>query len=82
MPDDKKKTGGRDRARISMYLESEVRDWAAKFGVTKRQLRDAVRQAGDRATDVEAPRVRQLNAQVSDFIEGALETLPYNSASC
>ena len=27
-------------------------------------------------------RVRQLNAQVSDFIEGGLKTLPYNSASC
>ena len=59
MPDDKTKTGGQDRARIRTYLESEVRDWAAKFGVTKRQLRDAVRQAGDRATDVEAHLKRQ-----------------------
>ena len=32
----------------------EVRDWAAKFGVTKEQLPEAVKQVGDLATDVEA----------------------------
>ena len=54
MPDDKTKTGGQDRKRISTGQDYEVRDWAAKFGVTKEQLLEAVKQVGDVATDVEA----------------------------
>jgi Protein of unknown function (DUF3606) len=54
VPDDKTKTGGQDRKRISTSQDYEVRDWAAKFGVTKEQLLEAVKQVGDLATDVEA----------------------------
>ena len=43
MPDDKTKTGGQDRRRISTSQDYEVRDWAAKFGVTKEQLVAAVK---------------------------------------
>jgi hypothetical protein len=35
MPVDKTKTGGQDRKRINTVQDYEVRDWAAKFGVTK-----------------------------------------------
>ena len=53
-PDDTTKTGGQDRRRISTSEDYEVRDWAAKFGVTKEQLLESVKQVGDLATDVEA----------------------------
>jgi hypothetical protein len=61
MPDDKSKTGGQDRARISTGEPYEVRDWARKFAVTEQQLLDAVRNVGNNAKDVEAylKRVRQ-----------------------
>ena len=54
MPDDKTKTGGQDRKRINTVQDNEVRDRAAKFGVTIVQLLEAVKQVGDLATDVEA----------------------------
>ena len=54
MPDDKTKTGGQDRKQISTSQDYEVRDWATKFGVSKEQLLEAVKQVGDVATDVEA----------------------------
>ena len=54
MPDDKTKTGGQDRALINSSGTYEVRDWAAKFGVTQEQLLDAIRSVGNRADDVEA----------------------------
>ncbi|WP_431257566.1 DUF3606 domain-containing protein [Roseateles chitinivorans] len=53
MSDDKSKTGGQDRKRINVSEDYELRDWAAKFGVTTQQLRDAVAQVGDRAAEVE-----------------------------
>jgi len=53
MSDDKTKTGGQDRDRISLTEDYEVRDWAAKFGVTEKALRDAVARVGDRAADVQ-----------------------------
>jgi hypothetical protein len=54
MPDDKTKTGGQDRKRISTSQDYEVRDWAAKFGVTKEKLLEAIRSVGNRADNVEA----------------------------
>ena len=54
MPDDKTKTGGRDRIRIGTREPYEVRDWARKFAVTEQLLLDAVRKVGDAAADVEA----------------------------
>jgi hypothetical protein len=53
MSDDKTKTGGQDRKRINVNEDYELRDWAAKFGVTTQQLKDAVAQVGDRAAEVE-----------------------------
>lgn len=54
MSDDKTQTGGQDRKRISLSEDYEVRDWAAKFGVTETALRDAVAKVGNNAADVEA----------------------------
>ena len=34
------------------WLDYEVRDWAAKFGVTEKAIRDAVGRVGNRAEDV------------------------------
>ncbi|NBW08189.1 MAG: DUF3606 domain-containing protein [Caulobacteraceae bacterium] len=59
MSDDKTKTGGQDRDRISLSDDYEVRDWATKFGVTEKALRDAVARVGDRAEDVR----RELGGQ-------------------
>lgn len=53
MSDDKSKSGGQDRKRISLSEDYEVRDWAMKFGVTEKALRDAVARVGDRAEDVQ-----------------------------
>lgn len=53
MTDDKSKSGGEDRRRISLSEDYEVRDWAAKFGVTPDALRRAVERVGDRAEDVQ-----------------------------
>ncbi len=53
MSDDKAKVGGQDRSRISLEQDYEVRDWAERFGVSERELRAAVKRAGDRAEDVE-----------------------------
>jgi hypothetical protein len=53
MSDDKSKSGGQDRRRINLNEAYEVSDWSKRFGVSEGQLRDAVRQVGDRAEDVE-----------------------------
>lgn len=53
MSDDKSKSGGQDRKLISLSEDYEIRDWAAKFGVTPSALRKAVRKVGDHAEDVE-----------------------------
>ena len=53
MSDDKSRTGGQDRTRISLLEDYEVRDWAAKFGVSEKALRDAVARVGDKAEDVQ-----------------------------
>lgn len=53
MSDDKTNTGGQDRKRINVNEDYELRDWAAKFGVTTQQIKDAVAQVGDRAAEVE-----------------------------
>ena len=53
MSDDKSKTGGQDRQRINLSEDYEVASWSKKFGISAKQLRDAVKQVGDRAEDVE-----------------------------
>lgn len=54
MSDDKSKTGGQDRQRISLAQDYELRDWAKKFGVEPEELKAAVNAVGDQAADVEA----------------------------
>ncbi len=54
MSDDKTKSGGQDRNRISLSEDYEVRDWAKKFGVTPEDLKAAVYAVGNDATAVEA----------------------------
>jgi hypothetical protein len=53
MADNKTRSGGQDRKRINVHESYELRDWAAKFGVTQEQLREAVERVGDRADEVE-----------------------------
>lgn len=53
MSDDKSKTGGQDRNKISLSEDYEVRDWAKKFGVTAEQLKTAVKAVGNDAKAVE-----------------------------
>jgi hypothetical protein len=52
MPDDLKKRGAQDRARISMSEEHEVRYWTKALGVTEEQLADAVARVGNSAEAV------------------------------
>ncbi|RYD29859.1 MAG: DUF3606 domain-containing protein [Sphingomonadales bacterium] len=52
MSDDKSKTGGQDRERISLTEDYEVRDWTAKFGVSEEELRAAVAKVGNGADEV------------------------------
>jgi len=54
MADDKTKTGKADRDRINTSEDYEVRDWSKKFGVSKDQLKKAVKKVGPMAKDVEA----------------------------
>jgi hypothetical protein len=54
MADNKSKSGGQDRKRISLSQDYEVRDWAKKFGVTPDELKAAVKAVGDDAAAVEA----------------------------
>jgi len=52
MPDDKTKIGRVDRARINIEEEYELRDWSAKLGVTRWEVKAAVRKVGPMAQDV------------------------------
>ena len=51
MPDDLTKRQ-RDRKRINLSQDYEVRDWCRKFDCTKKELEDAVDAVGDYADDV------------------------------
>lgn len=53
MSDSKQATGGQDRKRINIHQDYELRDWAARFGVTKEELKRAVADVGDQADAVE-----------------------------
>ena len=54
MSDDMTKSGGQDRKRINITQDYEVRDWAARFGVTPDELKTAVKAVGNDASTVEA----------------------------
>ena len=53
MADDKTNRGPQDRSRINLSEDYEVRYWTDKFGVSKSQLEDAVREVGSSAEAVE-----------------------------
>lgn len=53
MADDKTQTGGQDRKRINLNEDYELRDWAARFGVSIERLRETVLLVGDHADEVE-----------------------------
>jgi hypothetical protein len=46
MTDDLEDRGARDRSRVNVNEEHDVRYWTKKWGVTKAQLMLAVRQVG------------------------------------
>jgi hypothetical protein len=54
MADDKTNRGPQDRSRINLSEDYEVRYWTDKFGVSKAQLEEAVREVGSSADAVEA----------------------------
>lgn len=53
MADDKTNRGPQDRSRINLNEDYEVRYWTDKFGVSKAQLEEAVREVGPSAETVE-----------------------------
>ena len=52
MSDDPKNTGRPDRDRINLEQDYEVRDWSASLGVSEDELRAAVKNVGNIASDV------------------------------
>ena len=56
MSDDKSKKGMQDRTRINTEEDYELRYWAEKFGVTRDQLKAAVKKVGNSAQAVERER--------------------------
>ena len=54
MADNLQQRGGRDRARIDVHQDHELRDWSRKLGVSPEQLKRAVAAAGTDASQVEA----------------------------
>jgi len=48
------RAGGRDRSRINVNEDYELRDWSEVFGVTPEQLKQAVEAVGDRIERVRA----------------------------
>jgi len=53
MADNLEQRGGRDRERINVNQDHELRDWSKKFGVTKEQLKEAVQAVGNESDKVE-----------------------------
>jgi hypothetical protein len=54
MADDLTQRHGQDRTRISMDQEHEVRYWTKELGVSREQLAEAVREAGNSVERVRA----------------------------
>ncbi|MGN6530915.1 MAG: DUF3606 domain-containing protein [Ginsengibacter sp.] len=52
--DNKKDIGTRDRSRINLSEDYELSHWSEKFGISKAELRNAVKQAGPMVKDIEA----------------------------
>jgi hypothetical protein len=54
MADNKNHVGKPDRDRINLSEDYEVNAWSKKFGVSREELKNAVKQVGSVAKDVEA----------------------------
>jgi hypothetical protein len=54
MADDKTKKGPADRSRINVNEDYELDYWTAEFGVTREELREAVKTAGPSVEAVRA----------------------------
>jgi hypothetical protein len=52
MSDDKNNRGPRDRSRINLEQDYEVRDWTKSLGVTETELSAAVKAVGNSAEKV------------------------------
>ena len=52
MSDNPQDRGPRDRSRISLEQEHEVRYWSMHFGITEQELREAVAKVGNSAEAV------------------------------
>ncbi len=52
MTDDKTKPVGQDRKRVDLHQDSEVRDWAEKFGVSPSDIRQAAEAVGNDASRI------------------------------
>ncbi len=52
MAEDSARRGARDRTRVDLEEECEVRYWMQEFGVTEEELRHAVHTAGVMIDDV------------------------------
>jgi hypothetical protein len=52
MPDDTSKAHGRDRERINVNQDYELRDWAKSLNTTPERVKEAVQAVGDRADKV------------------------------
>jgi hypothetical protein len=50
--DNTKKTGKADDVRINVNQDHELAYWSQKFGCTKQELRDAVKEVGVMVADV------------------------------
>ncbi len=53
MADDRTNRGYRDRSRIDVSEDCEVRSWTDRLGVSKSQLEEAIREVGPAAETVE-----------------------------
>jgi hypothetical protein len=53
MADNLQQRGGRDRQRIDVNEDYELRDWSKKFGVSQEQLKEAVQAVGTESDKVE-----------------------------
>ena len=52
MSDDKSKSQGQDRERISIAQDYELRDWAKSLNTTPERVKEAVQAVGDRVDKV------------------------------
>ena len=52
--DDKKNTGSPDRSLINVHEDYELQYWSEKFGISRDELKEAVKAAGTSAKAVEA----------------------------